>query len=163
MLKNIEKNYSPNFDPQKRSKNKIKFIIIHYTGMKNEKDAIDRLSNLQSKVSTHYFIKLNGKILNMVPDSYVAWHAGKSKWKNYTNLNYNSLGIEISNSGHTFGYKKFNKNQIKSLILLLKILIRKYRIDLRNILGHSDIAPDRKKDPGEKFPWQFLAERKLSF
>ena len=163
MLKNIEKNYSPNFDLQKRSKNKIKFIIIHYTGMKNEKDAIDRLTNPQSKVSTHYFIKLNGKILNMVPDSYVAWHAGKSKWKNYTNLNCNSLGIEISNSGHAFGYKKFNKNQIKSLILLLKILIKKYRIDLRNILGHSDIAPDRKKDPGEKFPWQFLAGRKLSF
>ena len=163
MLKNIEKYYSPNFKPEKRSKNKIKFIIIHYTGMKKEKHAIARLTNIQSEVSCHYFIQSNGKIIQMVPESYIAWHAGKSKWKNLTFMNSSSLGIELSNPGHNFGYKKFNKRQITSLIYLLKNLSDRYRISNKNILGHSDIAPERKKDPGEKFPWRYLARKKMSF
>ena len=95
----------------------------------------------------------------MVPDLYVAWHAGKSKWKNYKSLNRYSIGIEISNPGHEFNYKKFSNRQIQSIIKLSKILIKKYKIKPKNILGHSDIAPERKKDPGEKFPWKELAKR----
>ena len=163
MIENIEKNYSPNFKFPKRSKKKIKFIIIHYTGMKREKDALMRLTDIQSEVSCHYFIKSNGKLIQILPDLYTAWHAGISKWKNYKFLNNASLGIEISNPGHTFGYKSFNKKQINSLIYLTKILVKKFKINPKNILGHSDIAPERKKDPGEKFPWKFLAKKNLSY
>ena len=97
----------------------------------------------------------------MLPDLYIAWHAGISKWKNYNLLNKNSLGIEIHNPGHQYGYKSFTKEQIKSLIYLLKKLIKKYRINKKYILGHSDIAPERKKDPGEKFPWQLLFDKQI--
>ena len=162
MLINMDKYYSPNFNFQKRTKSKIKFIIIHYTGMKNEKEAIARLINIQSKVSCHYFIKKNGELINMVPDFYIAWHAGKSKWKKHISLNSSSIGIEISNPGHDFNYKKFNKKQINSLVNLIKNLKEKYKINLKNILGHSDISPDRKKDPGEKFPWEFLSKKNIS-
>ena len=97
----------------------------------------------------------------MVPDLYKAWHAGISSWKNYKSLNKSSIGIEISNPGHNFNYKKFSKKQIQSIKDLSKFLIRKYKIDKKNILGHSDIALDRKKDPGEKFPWKYLAKFKI--
>ena len=96
----------------------------------------------------------------LVPDLYIAWHAGKSSWKNFKSLNFNSIGIEISNPGHYFNYKKYSNKQINSLLNLSKFLINKYKIKSKNILGHSDIAPDRKKDPGEKFPWSFLAKKK---
>ena len=151
-------NYSPNFDKKKRVKNKIKFIILHYTGMKTESAALRRLTDPKSKVSAHYYIKKNGEIITLVPDLYIAWHAGKSYWKKYTNLNKNSLGIEITNPGHNIKYEKFSKAQIESLVKLCKFLIRKYNIKPNNILGHSDIAPNRKKDPGEKFPWKYLAK-----
>ena len=162
-MKSIIKNanYSLNFHPKKRKKRDIKFLIFHYTGMKSENAAIKRLTNLQSQVASHYFIKISGKILTLVPDTYVAWHAGISAWKNFTSLNKNSIGVEISNPGHQFGYKKFSKKQIKSLIKLSKFLIKKYKIKKNNILGHSDIAPDRKKDPGEKFPWKNLFKKKI--
>ena len=101
------------------------------------------------------------EILTLVPDLYEAWHAGKSSWKNYKSLNQNSIGIEITNPGHKFGYKKFSKNQISSLLKLSKFLIKKYKISSKNILGHSDIAPQRKKDPGEKFPWEYLSKYKI--
>ena len=155
-------NYSPNFNPIKRSAKKIKFIIFHYTGMEKESDTINRLTNIQSKVSSHYLIKNNGEILTLVPDMYVAWHAGESSWKNYISLNKNSIGIEISNPGHEFNYKKFSNKQVSSLLKLTKFLIKKYKVNLKNILGHSDIAPARKKDPGEKFPWKYLAKNKVS-
>ena len=155
--------YSLNFDQKKRKRNEIKFIIFHYTGMKNEIDAINRLTGLKSKVSSHYFIKKNGEILTMVPDLYIAWHAGISNWKKYKNLNKYSIGIEISNPGHDFKYKKFTKKQINSVLKLSNFLIEKYKIRPKNILGHSDISPDRKKDPGEKFPWEFLAKKKIGY
>jgi len=161
MLKNIGKYYSPNFNKQKRNKNKIKFIIIHYTGMKSEKEAINKLTNSESKVSCHYFIKNNGEILNLVPDLYIAWHSGISHWKRYKSLNKYSIGIEISNSGHDFKYKKFSNNQVNAIIKLSRFLIKKYKIKPSNFLGHSDIAPDRKKDPGEKFPWKYLSKNKI--
>ena len=154
-------NYSLNFNPKKRKKRDIKFLIFHYTGMKSERAAIKRLTNIQSQVASHYFIKNNGEVLTLVPDSYIAWHAGISAWKKFTSLNKNSLGVEISNPGHQFGYKKFSKKQIKSLIKLSKFLIKKYKIKKNNILGHSDIAPDRKKDPGEKFPWKTLSKKNI--
>ena len=154
-------NYSPNFNPKKRTSKQIKFIIFHYTGMKSESDALKRLTEIQSEVSCHYFIKNNGEIINMVPDLYIAWHAGKSSWKNYKSLNQNSIGIEITNPGHEHGYKKFNQKQISSLLKLTKSLIKKYNILPKNILGHSDIAPQRKKDPGEKFPWEYLSKKNI--
>ena len=154
-------NYSPNFDLQKRSKKNIKYIIYHYTGMKSDKLAIRKLTNFNSKVSCHYYISKNGNLIQMVPDLYIAWHAGKSKWKNEKLLNRTSIGIEISNPGHENGYKPFKLKQIKSLIKISKLLIKKYSIKKENILGHSDIAPLRKKDPGENFPWKLLAKKQI--
>ena len=155
-------NYSPNFSLPKRSKKKIKFIIIHYTGMKKESSAIKRLCDEKTNVSAHYFIKKNGKIISLVPDLYAAWHAGRSSWKKIESLNNNSIGIEIQNQGHEHKYEKFSLIQIGSLKRLLKVLIKSYKINLNNVLGHSDIAPKRKKDPGEKFPWKNLAKVNLA-
>jgi N-acetylmuramoyl-L-alanine amidase len=161
MIINTTLNYSPSFEIKKRKPNQIKFIIFHYTGMKNEFKAIKRLTSIKSKVSSHYLIKNNGEIVVMVPDLYIAWHAGISSWKNFKFLNKNSIGIEISNPGHNFNYKNFSKKQIESIKKLSKFLIKKYKINQKNILGHSDIALDRKKDPGEKFPWKYLSKFKI--
>jgi len=161
MALKIDLNYSPNFNPIKRKHKQIKFLIFHYTGMKKESEAIKKLTKIQSEVSSHYFIKNNGDIILMVPDLYVAWHAGKSSWKNYRSLNKYSIGIEINNSGHQFNYKKYSTKQINSILNLSKYLIKKYNIKKKNILGHSDIAPNRKKDPGEKFPWKYLAANQI--
>ena len=154
-------NYSPNFNSKKRSSKQIKFVIFHYTGMKSESDALKRLTDIQSEVSCHYLIKNNGEIVKMVPDLYIAWHAGESYWKNHKSLNQNSIGIEITNPGHDHGYKKFKQKQIASLLKLSRFLIKKYKINPKNILGHSDIAVLRKKDPGEKFPWEYLSKNKI--
>ncbi len=156
-------NYSLNFDIKKRNIRDIKFIIFHYTGMKKEIDAINQLINQKSKVSSHYFIKKNGEILTLVPDLYIAWHAGISSWKKYKSINKYSIGIEISNPGHDNKYKEFSKKQINSILKLTKFLIKKYKIKSSFILGHSDIAPDRKKDPGEKFPWKYLSKYKIGY
>ena len=158
---NTTKNYSPNFDTKKRKKNEIKFIVFHYTGMKKETEAIKKLTSQGTKVSSHYLIKKNGEILTLVPDLYISWHAGVSFWKNFKSLNKHSLGIEISNPGHEFKYNKFTQKQINSILKLSKFLIKKYKIKSKCILGHSDISPDRKKDPGEKFPWHYLSKRKI--
>ena len=137
-------NYSPNFDLKKRNSRQIKFLIFHYTGMKKERESINRLTSVKSKVSSHYLIKYNGDVLILVPDLFIAWHAGKSYWKNFKSLN-----------------KSFSQRQLKSILKLSKYLISKYKIKSKNILGHSDIAPSRKKDPGEKFPWKFFAKNKV--
>ena len=162
-ITNTTLNYSPNFDLKKRKLKDIKFIIFHYTGMKKENEAIKKLTNYKSKVSCHYLINNNGGILNLVPDLYIAWHAGVSAWKRYQSLNKYSIGIEISNPGHKYSYKKFSKKQIKSILKLTSFLIKKYKIKSKYILGHSDIAPARKKDPGEKFPWKYLSKNKISY
>ena len=158
---NTTLNYSPNFDKKKRKSKEIKFLILHYTGMIKEKDAINKLTNEKSKVSCHYFIKNNGEILTLVPDLYTAWHAGISSWQNFKFLNKNSIGIEISNPGHENYYKKFSKRQINSTFRLILFLMKKYKIKKQFILGHSDIAPNRKKDPGEKFPWKYFSKKKI--
>ena len=162
MWPKISLNYSPNFNTIKRLKKNIRFIIIHYTGMRSELSALNRLCDIKTKVSAHYFIKKNGSVLNLVPPIYEAWHAGKSRWKDLKSLNKYSIGIEIQNSGHDNEYEKFSQKQIISTKKLLRFLINKYKVSLKNVLGHSDIAPDRKKDPGEKFPWKDLAKSKLS-
>ena len=159
----VATSYSPNFNLPKRLKKRIKFIIIHYTGMKKETLAIQRLQDPKSKVSSHYLIKKNGDMISLVPDLYEAWHAGVSSWKNYKSLNKNSIGIEITNPGHQYGYRNFSSKQIFSLKKLLNFLMKRYKIKKYCILGHSDISPGRKKDPGEKFPWETLAKNKLAF
>ena len=154
-------NYSPNFSSNTRNPKNIKFLVFHYTGMRSEKNAINKLTDEKSKVSSHYFIKRNGEIILMVPDLYIAWHAGVSKWKKFSFLNKYSVGIEISNRGHGNGYQQFTKKQIQSLIRLSKSIIKKYKLKKCNILGHSDIAYNRKKDPGEKFPWKLFSRHNI--
>ena len=158
---NIKPIYSINFDKKARSTKKITYLIYHYTGMKSEIKALKRLRDKNSKVSCHYFIKKNGVIINMVPDKFIAWHAGISCWKRHKNLNENSLGIEIQNAGHSNKYPKFSTKQIRSTLYLTKVLKKRYKIKSKNFLGHSDIAPNRKKDPGEKFPWKYLSKYKI--
>jgi len=153
--------YSPNFDKKKRSYKSIKLLVLHYTGMQSERESIIRLCSSKSKVSSHFVINQKGKIYRLVQDNQIAWHAGKSCWGRYKNLNKNSIGIELVNKGHKFGYTDFNKKQLSSLIKICKNLIRKYKIKKKYIVGHSDIAPLRKIDPGEKFPWNQLAKKKI--
>ena len=162
MLPNNNTFYSPNFSTYKRTQKNIKYLILHYTGMKSEAQAINRLTDYNSKVSCHYFIKKSGKIILMVPDEYIAWHAGKSKWKKINSLNKYSIGIEIHNGGHKYNYPNFTKKQILSVIKLCKNLKNKYKIKKQNILGHSDISYNRKNDPGEKFPWELLSKHQIS-
>jgi len=154
-------NYSPNYSKKLRLKTEIKFVIIHYTGMQSEIESIQRLKNPSYKVSSHYLINRKGEIIQLVKDRNIAWHAGKSRWKKFNNLNRNSIGIELVNRGHQFGYQKFSKKQIKSLIKLCISLKKKYSIKKENFLGHSDIAPLRKIDPGELFPWKKLSNYNL--
>ena len=157
-MKEIKQFYSLNFSQIKRKKEKIRFLVFHYTGMKNENSALKKLSNINSKVSCHYFIKKNGSIINLVPDMYESWHAGISYWKNFRGMNKYSIGIEIHNPGHQHGYIFFNKKQINSIKDLSLKLAKEYNFKKKHFLGHSDIAPSRKKDPGEKFPWEFLSK-----
>ena len=153
----IISNFSPNHSKKSRLKRDIQFVIIHYTGMQSEIASIKRLKNPKFKVSCHYLINRKGNIIQMVKDRDIAWHAGKSKWKKFTNLNKYSIGIELVNKGHQFGYENFETKQIKSLINLCKNLKKKYTVKKENFLGHSDVAPLRKIDPGEKFPWKKLS------
>ena len=129
--------------------------------MQSEIESIKRLKNPKYKVSCHYLINRKGEIIQLVKDKNIAWHAGKSKWKKITNLNKDSIGIELVNKGHEFGYQNFSPKQIKSLIRLCKNLKKKYFIKKENFLGHSDIAPLRKIDPGKKFPWKKLSKYNL--
>ena len=161
MTNKIAINYSPNFTTPARNKKNIKYIVFHYTGMSSETKAISRLTDVKSKVSCHYFIKKSGEIILMVPEKYEAWHAGISNWKKDSFLNRSSIGIEISNKGHRFGYENYSKIQVLSLIKLSRLLIKKFKIKSSNIVGHSDIAFDRKVDPGEKFPWKLLSKKKI--
>jgi len=152
---------SLNFDKNKRLKKQIKLIVFHYTGMQSRVEALKKLCNQKSKVSCHYFIDEIGNIVKIIPEEFSAWHAGKSSWKNFKFLNKFSIGIELVNPGHNYGYRKFSKKQIYSLKKISKKIITKYNIIDSNIVGHSDIAPLRKKDPGEKFPWKELANSKI--
>ena len=135
-----------------RKKNKIvKYIVIHYTGMKSLKEAYLRLNSFNSEVSTHYLISKKGIIYNLLCPRLKAWHAGKSRWKNNKNINDYSIGIELENKGHEYGYENFSKKQYQSTKQLINFLSTNFYIKCNNVIFHSDISPNRKKDPGEKF------------
>ena len=146
-IKIIQKK-SPNFDKRPKG-TKINSIVIHYTGMKTFKQAYKRLCDKKSKVSSHYLIGRDGRIMNLVDEKNRAWHAGISHWKGIDNLNDISIGIELENPGHKFGYIPYSKKQMESLIFLCKKINKKYQIHPEWVLGHSDITPKRKKDPGD--------------
>ncbi len=154
----IINSFSPNYSKKSRKISKINFVIIHYTGMQSTRVSLSKLCNPKNKVSAHYVIDRKGGIFNLVATNKIAWHAGKSRWKNKKNLNSESIGIELQNRGHGSNYENYGTKQIKSLIYICKKLKGKYKINQGNFLGHSDIAPLRKIDPGEKFPWEELSK-----
>lgn len=136
----------------------IDTVILHYTGMKTGKEALDRLCSSEAQVSAHYLVEENGDIYQLVLPEKRAWHAGVSFWQGRNNINDTSIGVEIVNPGHEFGYRKFPDRQIERLVALLEFLKREFDIPTGRFLGHSDVAPNRKQDPGELFPWQRLAQ-----
>ena len=161
-MKFINKYKSLNYN--KRSKNKqISFIIIHYTALNSDVEAINHLCLKKNKVSSHFLISKIGKIYNLVDINKRAWHAGISSWMNYVDINSRSIGIELDNLGYGDTIKTYKNQQIIALIKLINFLNKKYGIKKSNILGHSDISPYRKIDPGEKFPWKKLGNLKLVY
>ena len=150
---------SPNFDERDKP---ISILVLHYTGMKDAASAIAWLRNPESKVSCHYLVAEDGQILRMVPEEKRAWHAGRSYWRGNQALNASSIGIEIVNPGHEFGYRPFPDQQIDALIPLVADIMKRHGITRGNVVGHSDIAPTRKQDPGELFPWERLAKLRLA-
>ena len=152
---------SPNYISYKKRRN-IQSIVIHYTGMRSLQSAVERLISKKHEVSSHYLISRAGKIMQLVKDNNIAWHAGISNWFVFKNLNKNSIGIELENKGHQYGYQDFPNKQNTELIKILKRLKKKFKIQNINITGHSDIAPHRKTDPGEKFPWKKLYKNDLA-
>ena len=149
---------SPNFND--RPKDIVpNILVIHYTGMQSLDQALQRLMSSNSQVSAHYLISRKGEIFKLVSEEKRAWHAGVSYWRGETDINSYSIGIELENPGHEFGYSKFPKSQMSVLTELCVEIINKYSISPENIVGHSDIAPRRKKDPGELFDWKSLAKK----
>ena len=148
----------PSDNYNKRAVHTPDMIIIHYTGMQTAQMALDRMCDSAApRVSAHYFIDKKGQTYQLVDEKHRAWHAGISYWEGIRDINSRSIGIELENKGHEFGYHAFPKAQIKSLITLLGSVRKRYDIHDKNIIGHSDIALMRKKDPGNLFPWDVLA------
>lgn len=150
---------SPNFDDRSLP---ITMLVLHYTGMQDAESAIARLRDPEAKVSAHYLVAEDGTILRLVPEESRAWHAGRSFWRGITDVNSASIGIEIVNPGHEFGYRPFPDEQVSALIPLVSEIKERHGITRGNIVGHSDIAPARKQDPGELFPWGKLARLRLA-
>jgi N-acetylmuramoyl-L-alanine amidase len=150
---------SPNFDERTSP---VSMLVLHYTGMVDAASAIARLVDPEAKVSAHYLIAEDGQIVRMVDESKRAWHAGKSHWRGIDDINSASIGIELVNPGHEFGYRPFPEAQIDALIPLVAGIVERHGITRGNIVGHSDIAPVRKQDPGELFPWGRLARLRLA-
>ncbi len=150
---------SPNFDERALP---VSMIVLHYTGMPDAEGAIARLTSPESKVSAHYVVTEEGAVLQLVDEQARAWHAGKSYWRGISDVNSASVGIEIVNPGHEFGYRPFPDDQIAALIPLVAEIKARHGIGRGNVVGHSDIAPTRKEDPGELFPWPALARRRLA-
>lgn len=148
---------SPNYNVRAEGKS-INMVIIHYTDMISAEAAFERLCDPESKVSAHYLIDKDGQIYQLVDDTHRAWHAGVSSWDGETDINSCSLGIELDNLGHTHGPESFSNGQIQALLSLLAELVNRYKIPPQRILGHSDVAPGRKIDPGPLFPWDILAQ-----
>ncbi|GBD44651.1 N-acetylmuramoyl-L-alanine amidase AmiD [bacterium HR40] len=152
---------SPNFDRRQDPAN-IRLVVLHYTGMPDAASALRRLCDPASRVSAHYLIDEDGTIYSLVPEPLRAWHAGVSAWREWNDPNSVSIGIELVNPGHDFGYRPFPAAQIDALCALLERIRARHPIAPRDIVGHSDIAPARKRDPGELFPWVRLAARGLA-
>lgn len=150
---------SPNFNERQLP---VSMIVLHYTGMQSAEAALARLTDLATEVSAHYLIDEEGTIHRLVAEDKRAWHAGQSHWRGITDVNSASIGIELVNPGHEFGYREFAPAQIEALIPLLAEIKDRYEITRGNIVGHSDIAPTRKQDPGELFPWAQLARLRLA-
>jgi N-acetylmuramoyl-L-alanine amidase len=150
---------SPNHDERSLP---VSMIVLHYTGMQDDASAIARLCDPEAKVSCHYLVGEDGQILRMVPEERRAWHAGDSWWRGVTDINSASIGIEIVNPGHEFGYRPFPEEQIDALVPLIAEIKERHGVTRGNIVGHSDIAPTRKQDPGELFPWGRLAKLRLA-
>ena len=150
---------SPNFDERAGP---VSIIVLHYTGMVDAASAIQRLCDPEAKVSSHYLVTEDGKVLRLVDEAHRAWHAGRSHWRGIADVNSASIGIEIVNPGHEFGYRPFPREQIDALIPLVHDIKERYAITRGNVVGHSDIAPARKQDPGELFPWSRLAKHRLA-
>ena len=146
---------SPNFDNRKGPPD---MVVLHYTGMPTGAEALARLRDPEAKVSAHYMVELDGRVFWLVAEERRAWHAGLSFWKGERDINTASIGIEIVNAGHDGGYHAFPDAQIQAMIALLSDIRGRWEIDDDRILGHSDVSPDRKADPGELFPWKRLAE-----
>jgi N-acetylmuramoyl-L-alanine amidase len=136
----------------------IDILLLHYTGMASTAGAVERLCQPSARVSSHYVIDEHGEILQLVAEERRAWHAGESSWEGVTDINSSSIGIEIGNPGHSFGYPDFPDAQVAALIDLCGDIVARHRIRPQRVLAHSDVAPRRKRDPGEKFPWQRLFE-----
>jgi N-acetylmuramoyl-L-alanine amidase len=151
--------WSPNFNARKLP---ITMIVLHYTGMKTGEEAIARLCDAQAEVSAHYVVEEDGRIFHLVPEDKRAWHAGRAHWRGITDVNSASIGIEIVNPGHEHGYRPFPTEQIASVMRLVREAKERYGISRGNIVGHSDVAPARKSDPGEYFPWGELAKLRLA-
>ncbi len=150
---------SPNFDERTLP---VSMIVLHYTGMRDGSSAIARLTDVEAKVSSHYVVTEDGLILALVDEGKRAWHAGRSFWRGITDINSASIGIEIVNPGHEWGYRPFPKAQMDALIPLIAGIVDRHGIEPANVLGHSDIAPQRKTDPGELFDWERLAKLHLA-
>ena len=150
---------SPNFDTRALP---VSMIVLHYTGMEDAASALERLRDPQAKVSCHYLVDEDGGILRLVEEDARAWHAGRSHWREIDDVNSASVGIEIVNPGHDWGYRPFPSAQIDSLIPLIADIKDRHGITRGNVVGHSDIAPARKRDPGELFPWGRLARLRLA-
>jgi N-acetylmuramoyl-L-alanine amidase len=147
---------SPNFD-ERTGLARADMIVLHYTGMQWSHDAIHRLCDPKARVSSHYVVMENGMILQLVSESKRAWHAGVSSWGGDPDVNSRSIGIEICNPGHEFGYPDFPTRQIAAVITLCRAIMTRHIVRPENVVAHSDVAPSRKQDPGEKFPWKRLA------
>jgi N-acetylmuramoyl-L-alanine amidase len=146
---------SPNFDARTAPP---EILVLHYTGMRTGPEALDRLRDPAAKVSSHYMVEEDGRIFRLVPEERRAWHAGASYWKGQRNINGVSIGVEIVNPGHEFGYRPFPDAQIAAVIDLIGDIRSRWQIGNDRIVGHSDVAPERKDDPGELFPWKRMAE-----
>ncbi|HEV2865240.1 MAG TPA: N-acetylmuramoyl-L-alanine amidase [Allosphingosinicella sp.] len=150
---------SPNFDERDQP---VSILVLHYTGMKDGPSAIARLRAPESRVSCHYLVAEDGQVLRMVPEDKRAWHAGISYWRGIRNVNAASIGVEIVNPGHEYGYRPFPKEQMEALVPLVADVVRRHQIPPANVVGHSDVAPARKQDPGELFDWALLARHRLA-
>ena len=147
---------SPNYNERPAGVS-IDMLVLHYTGMKTCEDALDRLCDPAAEVSAHYLIAEDGTVHRLVPEEYRAWHAGVACWRGEAGVNDRSIGIEMVNPGYEFGYRDFPPAQIAALIPLCRDILSRHPIPARNVVGHSDVSPTRKQDPGEKFPWARLA------